>query len=263
MFGLNGLVLCAIGVGLILVGELSHDLVNTSEIYGRVSQGIGILLLAVFVPVIYVSMVPDHSSSASGSTSKWGAQRLLFHVLSWSIFLLSCALSLSLALWWKYICERAWGLIPSITSLILLSVVFLVSSIASEDIAITSAINYMRVHAFFGMNVMLAIAAAVLGILAEINWKNRGNSRVALVEAILSISFAITALFNTHGLGGRLANKNWSFWNPFVGGIKFVLLQFISWLLFSVSVIISIAFIVSFYTVGLELFVGVWIQDMF
>lgn len=256
MLSVGAMCMCALAIGLILCGELVHEVSYScvSETLARTSQALGVLLLGGFGGRAYLSIVPVDSSHPGG---KWGAQRLLFHALSWGAFLVSCTLFFSLALWWKFICEQAWGLIPSVTTLLLLSLVFLISSVAAEEVDINSAVRYLRVNAFFLINIILVAAAAGLGVLAEINWTNRRNARAALVESILSVSFVVTALFNTHGVGGKLANKNWSFWNPFVGGVRFVLLQFFSWLLFSVSVVLSLLFIVSFYTVGLELFLGV------
>jgi len=66
-------------------------------------------------------------------------------------------------------------------------------------------------------------------------------------------------VFNTYGLGGFLSNhktKQWRFWQPFLGGAKFVLLQALSWSFFTISVVLEIAFIVSTFALGFELFIG-------
>jgi hypothetical protein len=54
---------------------------------------------------------------------------------------------------------------------------------------------------------------------------------------------------------GRTAK--WSFWQPFVGGVKFVLLQILSWFFFGFSIVFGFLFILSTFTIGFEIFVGV------
>ena len=180
------------------------------------------------------------------------------------MFAASLLLSVVLVWWWQRVYLEAWRLIPSITSIALLAIVFLISSLTLEEIdeKIRSAVENLkhktrRLSLFFIANVSLVVAATALGVLAEINWTKRNDAVVASIEAFLSVALFITALFNTHGLGGSVKFSRWLFWNPFMGGIKFVILQFFSWLFFSISVILAVLFIVSFYTVGLEIFVGV------
>lgn len=53
------------------------------------------------------------------------------------------------------------------------------------------------------------------------------------------------------------ATPKWSFWQPFVGGIKFVVLQIASWFFFGFSMVFGFLFILSTFTIGFEIFLGV------
>lgn len=56
----------------------------------------------------------------------------------------------------------------------------------------------------------------------------------AAVEISLAVALSIIVLFNTHGLGGRALHQRWAFWQPWVGGAKFVTVQIASWAFFGI-----------------------------
>jgi hypothetical protein len=247
--------LFALSIGLIFSGELVHE--SQQPLLGRALQFTGVGLNLVIVPTLYAFVI-----SIGPGIEKWSERRLLFHVLSWGVFIISVVLSLSFLIWWRDVCEHAWGIVPSVSAIVLLAVVLLLSSLVSDEVDLKIAVKSIqagvtRFKFLVSVNLFLVVVSIVLGVLAEVNWTNRSNSKVAVMEAIISLALFVTAVLNTHGLGGQIKYKRWAFFNPFMGGVKFVFLQFCSWLLFSVSVILGVLFIVSFYTVGLELFAGV------
>lgn len=251
------LVVAPLSLALVFAGEALSASQPSS--LGRLLQAIGGLALLAVFPTLYSASLKSASRPTGRELSK-----LVFLALSWSTFALSLLLSTVLFWWWQYVYHEAWRLVPSISSIALLSIVFLISSLTTEDMdeTLRSAVEGLRTKThrlslFFAANVFLVLAATALGVLAEMNWQKRSNVLVASVEALLSVALFVTALFNTHGLGGSVKFSRWQFWNPFVGGVRFVVLQFFSWLFFSISVILAVLFIVSFYTVGLEIFVGV------
>lgn len=117
---------------------------------------------------------------------------------------------------------------------------------------------------FFHHHLALAVVAVALAILAEHLWfdPSFGGSHhrdFAGAAAGLSVLLFTTVVFNTYGVGGQVTNgrkRHWRFWQPLVGGARFVLLQALSWSLFTLSVVVEILFIISTFAVGFELFVG-------
>ncbi|CAI5522272.1 unnamed protein product [Closterium sp. Naga37s-1] len=73
---------------------------------------------------------------------------------------------------------------------------------------------------------------------------------VVAMAALLSASGLCCAALLTHGLGGRMRYRHlaWMFWQPFVGGLRFVLMQAMAWTLFSFSLLIfsSVAVVAAF-----------------
>ncbi|GJP50258.1 hypothetical protein CLOM_g9396 [Closterium sp. NIES-68] len=73
---------------------------------------------------------------------------------------------------------------------------------------------------------------------------------VVAMAALLSASGLCCAALLTHGLGGRMRYRHlaWMFWQPFVGGLRFVLIQAMAWTLFSLSLLIfsSVAVVAAF-----------------
>lgn len=145
---------------------------------------------------------------------------------------------------------------------------------------------------FFHHNIALAIVAVALAVLAEALWWKggaggaQGHFRdLARAAGALSILLFAAVLFSTYGVGGRLttssngpspkrapspapqgqepqqpppqaAASSWRFWQPFLGGARFVVLQALSWSLFTCSILVQLAFVVSTMALGFELFVG-------
>jgi diacylglycerol O-acyltransferase 2, plant len=80
-----------------------------------------------------------------------------------------------------------------------------------------------------------------------------------MYAATLSVLLLTTTVFMMYGLGGRIAHqasRQWRFWQPFLGGAKFVFLQALSWTFFTVSLLLEVGFIISTFALGFELFVG-------
>ncbi|TMW68586.1 hypothetical protein Poli38472_006054 [Pythium oligandrum] len=85
-------------------------------------------------------------------------------------------------------------------------------------------------------------------------------SRFALSAGMSSLALVVTGMFNTYGLGGILSTKDgWRFYQPFTGGVQFMLFQAISWTCFSVGIFIQGLYLLSIVVVELELFVGAMI----
>lgn len=64
-----------------------------------------------------------------------------------------------------------------------------------------------------------------------------------MVAGTLSVLLFTTVVFNTYGVGGHMAHgptRKWRFYQPFLGGAKFVLLQALSWSFFTISVIVEV-----------------------
>lgn len=238
---------------------------NSTFFIARALQGSAAFVLFFLVPYIYIF-------AARGSYETWNVRRIAFHGFSWFFFALSLyifvgVISGSL----KWLSESGSVLIPTVTASFVLGSVLAISGMfasgsAFDDEVLTDSTLALddntpavanadalgtatgksngesptdkRMRVFFSMNVMLTIAAAILAGLAEVNWNRRGNQRVALIEGAFSVIIFAAAMFNTHGLGGRLTNSQnaqWSFYQPFVGGAKFVTLQIMSWMFFGFS----------------------------
>jgi hypothetical protein len=54
-----------------------------------------------------------------------------------------------------------------------------------------------------------------------------------------------------------LGDVAWKFFQPFVGGIRFIILQIASWVFFGLSLVFGFLFILSTFTIGMEIFLGV------
>lgn len=107
-----------------------------------------------------------------------------------------------------------------------------------------------------------------------------------MTTATLSALLFATVLLSTYGIGGSLfnttptapANKppndqhpqqqqqqhqqqppppsstkgGWRFWQPFLGGARFIVLQALSWTLLTLSILVQLAFVVSTLALGFE-----------
>ena len=231
------------GAAMILVGELLFDLGIQFRLVSIVLQSMGTMCLVFLLPIIYLFI----SNDAGYTKAQWGIRRIIFHGLSWLFYALCIFVSICVGMeWWTVISQRRIGSGALVVGfLALISSVLLISSlheIEAATVMITRRLNSIRL--FFTMNVMLVIVASVLAILAEITLVNRKNKPLAVFEASLSAALFILVLFNTHGLGGRLMHNSndcqspngsqmsikspWNFFQPFVGGVKFVILQVIN-----------------------------------
>ena len=226
--------------GLIVTGELLNDASSQYRLISIVIQSIGTLSLVFLLPLLFIFISKDDGYNKA----RWGARRIVFHSLSWLFYALCIFLSICIGLgWWKVISRQSVGSSALVVGcLALISSVFLISSL--HEVEATSALKSLAtrlnaIRLFFTMNVMLAIIASVLAILAERSLINKRNNRLAAIEAVLSAGLFVIVLFNTHGLGGRLMHNDvsqeegsgkisaspWTFFQPFVGGVKFVILQ--------------------------------------
>ncbi|GAB5035097.1 diacylglycerol acyltransferase [Nannochloropsis oceanica] len=143
---------------------------------------------------------------------------------------------------------------------------------------------------FFQHHLALAIVAVGLAILAECLWTMEEGGTVgvwggmveghqkdfARAAGLLSVLLFAVVVFSTYGIGGQVAGgregrreggregrahqkavrKQWRFWQPFLGGAKFMLLQGLSWSFLTLSIVVEILFVISTFAVGFELFVG-------
>lgn len=68
-----------------------------------------------------------------------------------------------------------------------------------------------------------------------------------------SLVLSITALFNTYGLGGILSAKDgWRFYQPLMGGAKFICFQVISWTCFGLGILLQGLYLASILVLQLE-----------
>lgn len=109
-------------------------------------------------------------------------------------------------------------------------------------------------------NSLLVVGALLLAVVSEYTrHANSGRSDdYSLSSGVGSLALFVTAMLNTYGLGGLLSRKpGWRFYQPFMGGAKFVLFQIISWTCFGAGVFVQGLYLLSLVLVEMELFVGV------
>ena len=227
--------------GLILAGELLSDAGSRFRLVSIIIQSVGTMSLVFLLPLLFIFISNDEGYNKA----RWGARRIVFHSLSWLFYGLCIFVSICIGMgWWKFISQQNIGSSALVVGcLALISSVFLISSLHEAEAnnvlqSLSKRLNALRL--FFTMNVMLAIVASVLAILAEMSLVNRQNKRLAAIEAAISGCLFVLVLFNTHGLGGRMMHNGsdkedgghdkitpspWAFFQPFVGGLKFVILQ--------------------------------------
>ncbi|TDH70759.1 uncharacterized protein CCR75_000501 [Bremia lactucae] len=110
-------------------------------------------------------------------------------------------------------------------------------------------------------NMLLLVGATMLALASEymrLHPSPSGSSvGYPLATGIGSFALFVTALFNTYGLGGVLSTKDgWKFYQPFMGGARFVLIQIMSWTCFGAGAALQVVYLLSLTVVELELFVG-------
>lgn len=231
-----------VSTGLILTGELLYNIRGDYRLTSSIIQSIGAMCLVFLLPVLYLFISNDEGYNKA----KWGARRIVFHSLSWMFYLLCVSVSICIGLgWWKLISQQSIGSGTLVVGfLALTSSVFCISSLHEVEAANVLKSFSARLHSvqlFFTMKAMLTAVASALAVLAEITLVSRKNKQLAVIEALMSAALFVIIIFNTHGLGGRLLhngsgcnldkregdvpNSPWAFFQPFVGGLKFIILQ--------------------------------------
>ncbi|RHY12151.1 hypothetical protein DYB25_003403 [Aphanomyces astaci] len=104
------------------------------------------------------------------------------------------------------------------------------------------------------MNLLAVVGALVLALTAE---RVEFADNFSTNAAVGSVCLCIAAVTSTYGLGGLLVSDSWKFWQPFSGGVVFVMVQFVSWSCFTMGIILQAVFFLSIVVVEVELFVGV------
>lgn len=110
-------------------------------------------------------------------------------------------------------------------------------------------------------NMLLLVGATLLALASEYTrmFPHPSGSSVGypLTTGLGSLALFVTALFNTYGLGGVLSTKDgWNFYQPFMGGARFVVFQIASWTCFGAGAALQGVYLLSLVVVELELFVG-------
>ncbi|KAL4169495.1 hypothetical protein KRP22_010414 [Phytophthora ramorum] len=110
-------------------------------------------------------------------------------------------------------------------------------------------------------NMLLLVGATLLALASEYTrmFPHPSGTSVGypMVTGLGSLALFVTALFNTYGLGGVLSTKDgWNFYQPFMGGARFVLFQIVSWTCFGAGAALQVLYLLSLVVVELELFVG-------
>uniref|UniRef100_M4BFL5 Acyltransferase n=1 Tax=Hyaloperonospora arabidopsidis (strain Emoy2) TaxID=559515 RepID=M4BFL5_HYAAE len=110
-------------------------------------------------------------------------------------------------------------------------------------------------------NMLLLVGATLLALASEYTrvfpHPSGSSVRYPMVTGLGSLALFVTALFNTYGLGGVLSTKDgWSFYQPFMGGARFVLFQIVSWTCFGAGAALQLLYLLSMVVVELEPFVG-------
>lgn len=275
------------------------------SIISHVLQGVGAMILFFQVPLIYVFA----SNKQKRSNSYISFRQLIFHVFSGFFFCVAGVIFFGVLFgWWEWIHAgdttsvitdsvplkfgtkehiihsyyAVVGFVPSLTACGILANVLMISGFFAD-----TGLGLKLKH-FLSMNLLLIIAAATLGIIAEFTYMRKGNPYLALLEGILAGLLFVAGLFNTHGLGGRLLHAvedsncadteamakksikmkkqelhpkrvnedSWYFFQPFVGGARFVFLQATTWILLAIALAFEIIFIASAFVYGFQMFIG-------
>jgi hypothetical protein len=194
---------------LLLGGELLSHAGSHYRLVSIVIQSIGTLSLVFLLPLLYLFI----SKEEGYTKARWGLRRVVFHFLSWLFYGLCISVSTCIGFgYWKFICQHHIGSFALVGLLALIASVFMISSLHEVEAKTISVLKsfttrLQAIQLFLTMNVMLAIVASVLAVLAEMSLVNRNNKRLAAVEAGSSAALFILVLFNTHGLGGRLMHN--------------------------------------------------------
>eukprot|EP01059_Diplonema_ambulator_P036045 TRINITY_DN8817_c0_g1_i1.p1 TRINITY_DN8817_c0_g1~~TRINITY_DN8817_c0_g1_i1.p1 ORF type:complete len:808 (+),score=119.34 TRINITY_DN8817_c0_g1_i1:111-2426(+) len=99
------------------------------------------------------------------------------------------------------------------------------------------------------MNTLLILIMIVLSCVSEY----LGQA----LPAALSLLITCVVVLLTHGLGGKVLRlKGWTFFQPFAGGTQFVILQGVTWMLFTISLLCQMAFLYAVAHLGIKLTMG-------
>ncbi|CAI5741781.1 unnamed protein product [Hyaloperonospora brassicae] len=110
-------------------------------------------------------------------------------------------------------------------------------------------------------NMLLLVGATLLALASEYTrvypHPSGSSGGYPMTTGLGSLALFVTALLNTYGLGGVLSTKDgWSFYQPFMGGVRFVLFQIVSWTCFGAGAALQMLYLLSLVVVELEPFVG-------
>ncbi|KAG7402199.1 hypothetical protein PHYBOEH_005762 [Phytophthora boehmeriae] len=110
-------------------------------------------------------------------------------------------------------------------------------------------------------NMLLLVGATLLALASEYSraFPHPSDNGVgySMAAGLGSLALFVTALLNTYGLGGVLSTKDgWNFYQPFMGGARFVLFQKVSWTCFGAGTALQLLYLISLVVVELELFMG-------
>ncbi|CAI5963643.1 unnamed protein product [Closterium sp. NIES-65] len=118
-----------------------------------------------------------------------------------------------------------------------------------SDQSPVSDLIFRTSRGFFGISTVRLDESLIDRVLVSSSSSPAGNFYVAL-SALLSASGICCAAVLTHGLGGRMKYRHlaWMFFQPFVGGVRFILMQAMAWTLFAFSLLVfsSVACVAAF-----------------
>ena len=99
------------------------------------------------------------------------------------------------------------------------------------------------------LNFLLILIMGALAALSEVF--------DAALPAALSLLVTAVAVLLTHGLGGKVLRlQGWTFFQPFSGGTQFIVLQGVTWMLFTISILCQMAFLYAALYLGVKLTFG-------
>ena len=260
---------------------------GTSQFTAGMLYTIGGLILVVVVPALHATGTTKHAGYALWQPFSGGAAFVVLQGLSWFFYSVAI-IALIVTLWWG---EQTVGLLSSSGIFGILSQVLMASSLHTFVTPIsrkkkvensTSTYSVSSLHESFNcpldddqplltrenttflkstddgekmdsfaelltMNLLLILIIVSLSISVE--WMTDN----ILLPAVLSLIITPVAIFLTHGLGGRILGlRGWSFWQPFTGGSQFIVLQAVTWMLFSVSIICQLFFVYGIFYYGFQ-----------
>eukprot|EP01060_Flectonema_neradi_P013568 TRINITY_DN20331_c0_g1_i1.p1 TRINITY_DN20331_c0_g1~~TRINITY_DN20331_c0_g1_i1.p1 ORF type:complete len:811 (+),score=77.86 TRINITY_DN20331_c0_g1_i1:223-2433(+) len=249
---------------------------GSSQFTAGILYTIGGLILVVVVPALHATGTTKHVGYALWQPFSGGAAFVVLQGLSW-FFYSASIVALIGTLYWG---ERTVGLLSSSGIFGILSQVLMASSlhtfvtpVSKRDKKPVSNYSVSSLHESFNspldddvplltrenttflksagdgekmdnfaelLTTNLLLILVMVGLSLSVEWVTDN----IMLPAVLSLIITPVALFLTHGIGGRILGlRGWSFWQPFTGGSQFIVLQAVTWMLFSVSLICQLFFI--------------------